>query len=171
MVMIARDKARELFGEEDRPYFDKYLPEIVQRLEQMQPQFHRNVMVWKNTADQVIGAHFREIVADQKAAANEGKPAAPAFRVRGNDGPAAPSTRAAGANSQRVEELSPEAKRIANRLDITEDQMRQGIKDLENQGDPDDPSKESSWDRVISFNRRTGQVAKRIAAERAKVSA
>jgi hypothetical protein len=166
IVGMARDQARNMFDEATRPYFDKYQNEIVQRLNQYAPQFHRNVNVWKNTADQVIGVHFREILADQREQERAGQPQAPAVHIS-NNGPAAPSTRQAAPSRERVEELTPEGKRIASRLDITEDQMRQGIKDFNNQGDADDPSVPSSWDRVISFNRRTGPLGRRLAKEQA----
>lgn len=170
MVIVARDKAKEQLDDEMRPYFDKYLPEIIQRLNGMQPQFHRNVSVWLNNAQMVIAAHFREIMHDQKEAAQaaSGRQQAPAIRV--NDGPAAPSPRAPGASGKRVEELPDEAKRIARKLGISEDRMREGIKAFENQneGDSDKPS---SWDPYISFNRETGHVARRRQAQQQRVSA
>lgn len=164
IVGVAISQAREGTDEEMRKYFDKYLPEIKQRMNEYGIQYHRNSNVWRNMAASVIGAHVREIMHDQREAEQQasGKQKAPAVRTQ--DGPAAPSTRPAQGGS-REEPLPEEAVKIAKRLGITETQMRQGIKDFESQSD--DPNTPSSWDRVVSSDNNTGHVARRKAQEAA----
>ena len=146
MVAVARDKAKEMSG--DAELFDKYRTEIEQRVAAQPPAYHRNVNVWVNAAQGVYGSHARELRYEQKDAANEGKPKAPAIRTTG-DGPAPPSPRSASA--PRTEPLSDEAREMARRFRMSEEKFRQGMQAYENQGDPQDPTKPSSWDQVFSF--------------------
>lgn len=132
--------------------FDKYRDEIQREVYTLQPQFHRNVNVWATARDKVIGRHFREINYEKKDA-ERGENRAPAARIK--DGPQPPSSRQAPA--ARVEELSPDQKQMARRLRLSEDQYRQGMKDLENQGDPNDPRQPSAWDRVMTFDENSGR--------------
>lgn len=162
MVELAKDKAKGTDPDE-MALFDKYYQGILQRVATVAPQFHRNPTVWRNAFHAELGAHHREIRQVQRDEAETGRPRSAAIRT--HDGPSAPSPRS-GPSPQKTQ-LPDDAKFIARKLRITDDQMRQGIADYANQGDTKDPSKASSWDKVISFDQNTGQLGKRRAQKQA----
>lgn len=168
MRLTAKKAARDQ-DPEMAHLFDKYADEIEQAVNTMHPSFHRNVNVWATAFENVRGRHIRELIAAEREKQQETKPATPAIRIPGSNGPAAPSPRQAPSTERRTE-LSDEAKTVARKLRLSEDRMAQAIKDFENQGDATDPTVASSWDRVMSFDRNTGQAAKRREARRKAVA-
>jgi hypothetical protein len=155
LVSVAKSQARE---GTDPEAFDKYKAEIEQQAMAFSgnnPAYLKNITLWKNAAEVVFGRHFREAKAAVREAAESTR--APAFRV--GDGPAPPSPR--GAQAPKPEALPEEAKQIARKLRITEDQMRKGIEMYNNQGNENDPSQPSSWDPYFTFDGKTGRHMKK----------
>ena len=146
LVTVARNSAREI----DADLWERYKGEVEERMAQLPVQYHRNPNTWKIAFQNVLGAHYRDLRSD---AAEKDRPArTPAIKVK--DGPAAPSTRPAPTPADA--ELDPQALQIGKKMRLLdpEKDMRRGLQLYANQGDPDDPTKPSSWDEVITFDSR-----------------
>lgn len=171
MVSVARSQAREEAGDMT-DLFDRYRSEIESIVGQNQPQYHRNVNVWRAARDRVFGMHARELRATAKEEREKDKPKAPAFRI--GDGPAPPS--APRDPKQPRGEVDPMVKVLAQKLDIDEERMADGVEKYNSQyrtieGALGDPNHPSPWDPYISFNEKTGPLGRRLKAERERRSA
>lgn len=159
---VARDQARQ----KDAELFDRFADKIDAHMASLPPDFQINRQYWQAAMERMIGAHFKEIQREQAEAARAGKPAAPALHGL-SDGPAAVGARPSPASTPSTSELSPDAHRVMRMLRLNEEQMKRGIEAFANQGDAMDPTKPSSWDRVMSFDDQTGPRARALAARKA----
>jgi hypothetical protein len=146
LVQVAKDKARS----RDPKLFDKYYLEVEAAVSSTPKQFHQNVTVWENAFNMVRGNHIDEILSE-RAAAQPPANQAPAVHIREGGGPASPSVRPGQAAEE--ETLSVDEKRVARKLDLSDEQYLAGKKHLEGQNDPvRDPVGKSSWDAQITFS-------------------
>jgi len=161
LIQVAKDSIRNR-SEADKKLFDKYYLEIEAAVNTVAPQFRGNITVWENSFKMVKGNHIDEILAERQAAAPPAEPAAPAAIIREGGGPAVPSARPAQPSAST--ELTPDEKRTARKLNITEDQYKAGKAHIEGQNDPvRDPCGPSSWDPQITFSTRDRR--RRLTAE------
>ena len=158
---LARDKARSTNPE----LFDRFADKIDALVQTFPKEVQIQKQYWISATERVLGAHIQELRREDAEAGREGKAKAPAFHGS-SDGPARAGVPAAGASGSGGGELSDDAKFIARRMRLSEDQMKRGIVSFGDQGDPFDPSKPSSWDRVMSFDDTTGPRARALAAKR-----
>ena len=155
---LARDKARAT----NPDLFDRFSEKIDGLVQTMPREAQIQKQYWISATERVIGAHYNDLRREEQEAAREGKPKAPAFHGS-SDGPARAGVPAAAATGSGGAELSDDAKMIARRMRLSEDQMRKGIEIFASQGDPFDPSKPSSWDKAMSFGDFSGPRARLLA--------
>lgn len=158
---LARDKARATNPE----LFDRFADKIDTLVQNMPKEVQIQKQYWISATERVIGAHYNDLRREEQEAAREGKPKAPALHGM-SDGPARAGVPAASATGGSGDDLSDDAKFVARRMRLSNEQMKRGIEIYGNQGDPYDPSKPSAWDKVMSFDDHTGPRARQLAAQR-----
>lgn len=144
-------QARESTRNTDPEIFDKYEPEIIDKVTKTHPSNHGNPDVWKTAFDLVKGTHFDEISAMK---------AKKTGTSNGTDGPAAPSTKSPA--PPKVAPLKDEEVEFSKNFKITQDGFRRGKEIINGQSERGP----SSWDSVITFD--SGEKRKRAAEARAR---
>jgi hypothetical protein len=160
-----RELAKKVVRDEDPELFDQYVTEIEAMVNQAPPQYQTNATVWRNAARNVKGSHLREILQAERDKQYEAKPNAPAVRI--GDAASPSGSRPAPSGSGEAPRLDDEERSVLKRFKgLSEAKYLQGREDLLRQGDPKSPNPEdpSPWDRVITFDDKTGRNWKAPAA-------
>ncbi len=143
LMQIARDKVRA----SDPEVFDKYEPEIVEKVNRTNPQNHGNPEVWQTAFNLVRGSHFDEVMTLRQKKANDK-----------HDGPAAPSAKPMPAPKETP--LVAEEQEFVRNFQITTEGFRRGKEIIDGQA----KRGPSSWDKAFTFDS-----AQRRREQRAKV--
>lgn len=160
-----RELAKRVVRDEDPEIFDQFQTEIEAMVNQAPPNYQTNATVWRNAARNVKGAHLREILQAERDKQHEAKPNAPALRIGDAANPS--GVRSAPSGNGESPSLDDEERAVLKRFKgLTAAKYIQGRDDLARQGDPKSPNPEdpSPWDRVITFDEKTGRNWKAPAA-------
>jgi len=167
LIEVARNSVRTR-SPETAVLFDKYLPEIEAAVSTVDPQIQTNINVWDNAFTLVKGKHMDEIWAERQSQQSQSDAnRSPAVHIKQGGGPEPSSARPAATAAGT--ELSPEEKRTARKLGLSEDQYKAGKKHYNEQNDPvTHPVGKSSWDDQITFSSVERRRKLRAAAKGAK---